>query len=225
MAEPFKDYDKIFKEGTRVEVSSTEEGLRGSWYTATVLRPISYARKTIFIQFEHLIGNERKPYRLRESVDAVLVRPIAPRETRRSFKIDEDVDAWDQDGWWEGVVINVLKGSRYEVYFRCSREQLIFHEHELRLHREWVNGNWVPPLEPVQAPSTPSKEKKPAVRDEPPLTRSRKRKVEKAGSDKMCRMIKNLTDCELFKAAAGGRLTILIQQKFICCKFWSELVK
>ncbi|KAL2486638.1 Agenet domain-containing protein [Abeliophyllum distichum] len=86
---------------------------------------------------------------LREAVDPILVRPIPPREARRRFHVSEDVDAFHNDGWWEGIVITALDGGRYSVFFRSSREQIEFDESQLRLHREWVYGKWVPPLEAV----------------------------------------------------------------------------
>ncbi|KAL6515901.1 hypothetical protein OROGR_019206 [Orobanche gracilis] len=143
-----------FKKGAQVEVSFEDEGFRGSWYTATVLRPPpkkTSRRPRIFLQFDTLTDaddEERPDEPLRESVNLILVRPIPPRESRRRFRVNEDVDAFHNDGWWEGVIIAVLDGGdRYSVFFRSSREQIDFFESQLRLHREWVHGNWVPPLE------------------------------------------------------------------------------
>ncbi|KAK9161777.1 hypothetical protein Syun_008118 [Stephania yunnanensis] len=33
------------------------------------------------------------------------------------------------------------------VYFRCSKEEIEFGKDDLRMHREWVRGSWVPPLQ------------------------------------------------------------------------------
>ena len=140
-----------FRKGDMVEVSIEEEGLRGSWYTATVLRPVTKKSKKIYVEFHTLMSEEDESKLLRESVDAILVRPYAPREVVRTFKLMEDVDAFHSDGWWEGVVTKVLENSRYSVFFRTSREQIDFHQGDLRLHREWVKGNWVPPLEESQS--------------------------------------------------------------------------
>ncbi|KAI3449369.1 hypothetical protein Pfo_006034 [Paulownia fortunei] len=143
-----------FKKGAQVEVSFEEEGFRGSWYTATVLRPPSKKTSKIprlFLQFDTLSATDDHKHTtepLREAVDLILVRPIPPRESRRGFRVSEDVDAFHNDGWWEGIVIAVLDGgNRYSVFFRSSREQIDFSEFQLRLHREWVYGKWVPPLE------------------------------------------------------------------------------
>lgn len=140
-----------FRKGAEVEVSSEEEGLRGSWYTATVLRPVTKKSKKIYLEYHTLMSEEDESKPLRESVDAILVRPYPPREVVRSFKLMEEVDAFYSDGWWEGVVTKVLDQSRYSVFFRTSREQIDFNQGDLRLHREWVRGNWVPPLQESQS--------------------------------------------------------------------------
>ncbi|THG08764.1 hypothetical protein TEA_020771 [Camellia sinensis var. sinensis] len=68
----------------------------------------------------------------------------------------EEVDAFHNDGWWEGIVTAILQDSRYSVFFRSSREQIDFPDSDLRLHREWVHGIWVPPLE--QQPPPPQEQ-------------------------------------------------------------------
>lgn len=143
-----------FKKGAQVEVSLEDEGFRGSWYTATVLRPPpqkNSKKRRLLVQFDTLTttdGGKRTNHPLRETVDLILVRPIPPRESRRRFLVGEDVDAFHNDGWWEGIVIAVLDGGdRYSIYFRSSREQIDFPERQVRLHREWVYGNWEPPLD------------------------------------------------------------------------------
>ncbi|KAK3034641.1 hypothetical protein RJ639_033596 [Escallonia herrerae] len=138
---------ECFKVGAQVEVCLEEVGFRGSWYAATVARAASRRTGKILLEFHNLMSDGEGRKRLKEFVQVVLVRPVPPREAHRAFAVSEEVDAYHNDGWWEGVVISVLEGSRYSVYFRCSREQMDFAGSDLRLHREWVHGNWVPPLE------------------------------------------------------------------------------
>ncbi|KAI8531724.1 hypothetical protein RHMOL_Rhmol11G0157800 [Rhododendron molle] len=148
MASP--DPTTLFKKGSAVEISSDDEGFRGAWYSGTVIRPApSRAKdKRVLVEYETLTADEAGKKRLRETLDWVQLRPPPPPETRRrGFKFSEEVDAYHNDGWWEGVVTEVLEGGRYTVFFRGTREQMEFEGSELRVHREWKDGNWVPPLE------------------------------------------------------------------------------
>ncbi|PIA60953.1 hypothetical protein AQUCO_00300463v1 [Aquilegia coerulea] len=135
----------LFSKGMEVEVCSDDVGLRGAWFTATVLRS-NLKKNKICVEYKTLIANEKDNKPLREFVNVVNLRPIPPREIQRSFQSSDEVDAYHNDGWWEGVVIKVLDNSRYSVYFRSGKEQIDFNESQLRIHREWVNGIWVPPM-------------------------------------------------------------------------------
>ncbi|KAL3515918.1 hypothetical protein ACH5RR_022820 [Cinchona calisaya] len=135
-----------FKKGVEVEISSEENGFQGSWYAGTVVR--KSRDNKILLQYKDLLEDDGGHRPLREEIDFLLLRPPAPRETYREFKLGEDVDAYCNEGWWEGVITQVTEnGNKFGVYFRNSREQLDFRPSELRLHREWVHGSWVPPLE------------------------------------------------------------------------------
>lgn len=137
---------EAFKKGARVEVNIEEPGFRGSWFSGTVIRTVTKKTRKLFIEYDTLMSDDGTT-RLRESINVILARPIAPRERVRTFKMSEEVDAYHNDGWWEGVVTGVHEGDRYTVYFRPSKEEIVFSGADLRLHREWVKGNWVPPLE------------------------------------------------------------------------------
>ncbi|MBA0756139.1 hypothetical protein Gogos_022030, partial [Gossypium gossypioides] len=54
------------------------------------------------------------------------------------------------DGCWEGAITKELENGNFHVYFKKSKEQLEFREDKLRLHREWLNGSWVPPLKEAE---------------------------------------------------------------------------
>ncbi|KAM7521066.1 hypothetical protein LguiB_020028 [Lonicera macranthoides] len=62
---------ELFKEGAMVEVSLEHEGFRGSWYTATILRP--HTKKTnnnhLYLEFHTLISEDKATKSLREFVD------------------------------------------------------------------------------------------------------------------------------------------------------------
>ncbi|XVF05927.1 hypothetical protein REPUB_Repub06bG0004000 [Reevesia pubescens] len=137
--------------GSEVEVSSNDPGFRGSWFTASVIKRASSKNPTYFVvQYTHLFEDEAGTKPLKETIHVADIRPLAPREGGRKFKFGEEVDAFHNDGWWEGVITKELDNGKFHVYFKRSKEQLEFGEDQLRLHREWLNDSWTPPLEEDQ---------------------------------------------------------------------------
>ncbi|CAI9103583.1 OLC1v1002096C1 [Oldenlandia corymbosa var. corymbosa] len=138
-----------FKNGDEIEISSNEEGFRGSWYSGTLIKKVK--KQKVLVEYKTILANELGQKKLREELDVVLVRPPPPRESHCRFKLSDEVDAYIQDGWWEGVITEVLEDGRFAVYFRANGEQTKFWPSELRLHREWVDyQRWVPPLQPEE---------------------------------------------------------------------------
>ena len=130
-----------FRKGTMVEVSSDEEGYKGSWFTATVIQ--STGSDKFLLEYHNLTMDDgTQP--LREEVHARYIRPF-PLEVPGvvSFKELQEVDAWYNEGWWEGVISKVLNFSEYLVYFSYSNEELRFGHSKLRPHQHWINGKWV----------------------------------------------------------------------------------
>ncbi|PKI68317.1 hypothetical protein CRG98_011292, partial [Punica granatum] len=136
-----------FSPGDAVEIASNDDGFRGSWFTGIVIRLLSAPsssgrRKTAgkatlryLIQFDTLFEDEAGTKRLMEEVD------------ERAFKLGEEVDAYYNDGWWEGSITAELGSGKFEVYFRASKESIQFKSESLRLHREWTNNAWFPPFD------------------------------------------------------------------------------
>ncbi|KAJ6973927.1 hypothetical protein NC653_030078 [Populus alba x Populus x berolinensis] len=137
--------DPYFKPGSKVEIMSDEAGFRGSFYIGTVMKATRTPEFTV--RYEKLFEDEEGTKPLQETVNEFQIRPIAPREKKREFKFSEEVDAFHNDGWWEGVITEVNENGKFAVFFRSTKEQIEFVEEDLRLHREWVNGEWKPPLE------------------------------------------------------------------------------
>jgi hypothetical protein len=136
----------FFKNGTIVEVSSDEEGFRGAWYIGTIVRRVRGKNKFV-VEYKTLLADENSSAPLQETLDLVQLRPLQPPDHSRSFAFSQEVDAYHNDGWWEGVITAILPDDVYSVFFRGTREQLDFGLSDLRLHREWNNGKWNPPFE------------------------------------------------------------------------------
>ncbi|KAE8710527.1 Peroxidase 31, putative isoform 1 [Hibiscus syriacus] len=146
---PATDDPPHLQPGSQIEISSNDPGFRGSWYTGVVIKrtPSKKPNNKFVVEYTHLFEDEAGTKPLRETADAVDLRPPAPREKVRKFKFSEEVDAFHNDGWWEGVITKELENGRFHVYFKRSKEQLEFGEDHLRLHREWIEGTWTPPLQ------------------------------------------------------------------------------
>ena len=128
-------------EGTLVEVCINEEGFRGSWYAATVVKVTSKGK--YLVQFKNLRTDGDKEY-LKEAVDAQNIRPCPPEAIMvDGYNLNDQVDALHNDGWWEGVICKILKGGRYKVYFKESEEDMVFEHCDLRPHQDWINETWV----------------------------------------------------------------------------------
>lgn len=132
--------DMELREAALVEVSSDDEGFRGAWYAATIVKLIQ--KKKFLVEYQNLkTDDETKP--LTEIVDFQHIRPRPETPVVEQFKLLEEVDAFYNDGWWVGVISKVLKGQRYMVYFKPWSEELEFGHKELRLHHDWIGGRWL----------------------------------------------------------------------------------
>ncbi|GLT59814.1 hypothetical protein SLA2020_326120 [Shorea laevis] len=145
--------EKHLGKGKEVEVTSNEEGFRGAWYLAVILKsppkPTSKKRKEsglAKVRYKTLLTEDGSAP-LTEMVDPVLIRPLPPQQqdAEMVFEVGETVDARYRDGWWTGILRKVLENSRYRVYFDNPPDVIEFERSDLRLHCKWVDGKWVRP--------------------------------------------------------------------------------
>ncbi|KAK1278828.1 hypothetical protein QJS04_geneDACA023880 [Acorus gramineus] len=146
-----------FYKGQEVEVAGDEEGLRGAWYEATVVRSFpSKGKVSLLYRTLALDDDPTKP--LKETVHAARVRPAPPPTDGRGragpvvFGPGQAVDAFYNEGWWVGTVSEVrvtddkggpVRTLRYRVRFPDPVDEREFGVEELRAHLEWVGGEWV----------------------------------------------------------------------------------
>ncbi|CAL4910491.1 unnamed protein product [Urochloa decumbens] len=129
-----------FTQGVKVEVCSDDEGFRGAWFEATVLKS---AGSKFLVEYATLkADDETKP--LTEAVEARHIRPSPPHiPVVDGFKLLDEVDAFCNDGWWVGVVSKVISNQKYMVYFRPWKEEMEFEHGQLRFHSDWMGGRWM----------------------------------------------------------------------------------
>ncbi|CAI0382102.1 unnamed protein product [Linum tenue] len=149
-----------FNPGDRVEISSDEPGFRGSWFAGTVIRREVKNPNRYVVQYDKLYEDESGEKLLQETVDWVELRPPPPPEKKKvQLKFGDEVEAFHSDGWWEGAITAEHADGKFAVFFRSSKEQIVFEGKELRLRREWVEGKWEPPFEQRQREKERSQEK------------------------------------------------------------------
>ncbi|KAL6607892.1 hypothetical protein ACP70R_040955 [Stipagrostis hirtigluma subsp. patula] len=129
-----------FTQGVKVEVSSDDEGFRGAWFEATVLKSVG---SKFLVEYATLKAeDETSP--LTEPVEARHIRPSPPHiPVVNGFKLLDEVDAFCNDGWWVGVVSKIISDQKYMVYFRPWKEEMEFEHEQLRFHCDWMGGRWM----------------------------------------------------------------------------------
>lgn len=142
--------------GDEVEVLFTGKGYRGARLEATVTAcfPGSGRYKVVY---SGLVKRHGGP-RLREVVAASDVRPRPPPPPPgRELELFDLVEAYHSDcnGWWPGVISNILpkrrrnQETRFAVSFPMFREVLELSASFVRPRREFVYGTWIDAQEVV----------------------------------------------------------------------------
>ncbi|CAF2051607.1 unnamed protein product [Brassica napus] len=135
---------QMFSIGTIVEVSSDEEGFKGSWFSAKVIEHVDEEDKYLVEYRDLREENGIEP--LKEEADFLHIRPPPPADEDIDFAVRDKIDAFYNDAWWVGDVIESMKEGIVGVCFRYTGEKMRFGRQGLRLHRDWINGTWQLPL-------------------------------------------------------------------------------
>ncbi|CAE6242413.1 unnamed protein product [Arabidopsis arenosa] len=152
-------YNGVVKADAKIEFLCQDSGIRGCWFRCTVLE---VSRKQVKLQYDD-IEDEDGYGNLEEWVPAFksampdklgirlsnrpTIRP-APPDAKTSYfdlTIGEAVDAWWNDGWWEGVVIATGKQGAEELKIYIPGENLCLTvlRKDIRISRDWVGDSWV----------------------------------------------------------------------------------
>ncbi|KAF4347401.1 hypothetical protein F8388_012858 [Cannabis sativa] len=105
--------------------ATMRKGYEGSWFKAKIIE--SLADDNFWVEYKDLVTKDEVSQPLREKAERRHIRPeppLVPPEDK--FKFSEKVDAWYNDGWWEGEISKVLPFSSYNVYFKHTREEITF---------------------------------------------------------------------------------------------------
>ncbi|KAJ4979253.1 hypothetical protein NE237_010033 [Protea cynaroides] len=155
-----------YRVGDSVEVFTQEEGFEGSYYAARVL---SVEKKQVLVEYKTLLTDDESSW-LREMLHFKRLRPRPPEIRVSEFRLNDEVDAYDNDGWWFGKItkideskyyaqfdgtggggdgvaepfsqVTVIDESKYYVHFPCG-DEIGYPFSQLRVHQEWKDGRWV----------------------------------------------------------------------------------
>ncbi|KAK9091879.1 hypothetical protein Syun_026790 [Stephania yunnanensis] len=149
----------LFKINDKIELLCQDSGIRGCWFRCTILE---ISRKRLKVQYDDVqseddCGNLEEwvpSYRLVPSdklgmrySGRLTIRPCRPAEDLRDgvFEVGAPVDAWWNDGWWEGVVTEIDNSGNdsVQVYFPGEDTFLTSNRRNLRVSRDWVGDRWV----------------------------------------------------------------------------------
>ncbi|KAF5472678.1 hypothetical protein F2P56_009372 [Juglans regia] len=142
----------------KIELLCQDSGIRGCWFRCKVLRA---SQKHLKVQYDDVqdadgYGNleEWVPAARVAAPDKfsmrcsgrLTIRPSPPEDLICcKFEVGTAVDAWWNDGWWEGVIIGVDASGNdtLHVYIPGEHKCLKLQREDFRTSRDWVENKWV----------------------------------------------------------------------------------
>ncbi|CAL5208684.1 unnamed protein product [Lathyrus oleraceus] len=97
----------IFIPGTLVEISNNVDRYYGSWSTGKIVGCLTGDK--FVVEYDKIIEDDEGAKDLQETAKLFQLRPIPPKEIIRDFQHGDEVEAYYNEGWWEGCI------SRYIV--------------------------------------------------------------------------------------------------------------
>ncbi|KAM0952712.1 putative BAH domain, Agenet-like domain, Agenet domain, plant type [Dioscorea sansibarensis] len=149
-------FQKMLYPGCNVEVLSQDSGVRGCWFRCVVLKK---HQDKVKVRYQDILDADETG-NLEEWVLASRIavadklgirlsgrQIVRPQRTDKgviqcSFNAGAVVDAWWNDGWWEGIVICKESEQKIHVYFPDERRASTFRKDDLRHSQDWVCFQW-----------------------------------------------------------------------------------
>ncbi|XP_074371174.1 uncharacterized protein LOC141712225 isoform X2 [Apium graveolens] len=141
-------FEQRLKKDMHVEVTSEDEGFKGAWYVAKILQDQKLMDKYVEVEYKELLAEDDESKKLTERVHVSFVRPLPPvgKGHNEVIEVNDVVDAFYNDGWWVGVVIDIFDdGRKFVVCFDDPPDTMECRRSDVRVHFDWVDGNWEKP--------------------------------------------------------------------------------
>src|SRR3954465_14457884 len=130
--------------GDKVEVCSKEEGFVGSYFKATIVSCLP--NEKYVVRYKNLLSDD-KSGPLIETIHQRELRPLPPHvRNPPELHLNQNVDVFYNDGWWLGEITSekiLFENYYYKVYFTTTGETLYYSRNQIRVHHEWIDGEWV----------------------------------------------------------------------------------
>ena len=89
-------YEKfMLRNGDLVEVSNNEEGFRGAWFCAWIVKKQG---AWYLVEYRDLVNDEGDTKQVRKRIDELHIRPSPLEQSKDQFILYEEVDAYENDG-------------------------------------------------------------------------------------------------------------------------------
>lgn len=119
-----------------MEVNHDDGGTYTPWFPGTIISRVS--------SNEFLVNY--KDLELEQTVVGIhQIRPVPSPVGDFELKIDDNVDVFWKQGWWKGYVREDLGYGKFRVTVSGTPTK-VFSKRKIRVHRKWINDNWVPPI-------------------------------------------------------------------------------
>lgn len=130
--------------GCEVEASPGEDGFQGSWFRAILEQdPEKVKEEKLRVCYKTLLDEDGVKH-CREYVERCFIRPVPPECPNEGVEFKEGlvVDAYLNDGWWNGVIVGEEADGSFLVYFDHPPDILKFDKTQLRPHHHWTGFTW-----------------------------------------------------------------------------------
>jgi hypothetical protein len=127
-----------YAKGMQIEVSKLEDNSVVAWSPAVVAKTIW--KNNLLV--DYTISKCYSTALSEEIVDVKHVRPCPPQASEISFCINDEVEAFQGDRWWVGVITNVHPEFKYTFKSAHLGTEVEVNQKSLRLRYDWVDDQW-----------------------------------------------------------------------------------